>query len=98
MKMRCVGVEVIQRTDKNTGAVSNAFKLYFNYPKKNIVGECTRDEYFGENSVAYGTLRQIVSTNVQSLIGAVVDLDYDVEKFGDKYSKTLVGFEILPKK
>lgn len=98
MKMRCVGFEVITKTDKNTGSVSNAVKLYFNYPKNNVVGECVRDEYFSENSIAYPTLRQIIGTNANSLVGAVINVDYDVEKYGDKYSKSLVGFEILSKK
>lgn len=98
MKMRCVGFEVLSRTDKTTGAVTNAVKLYFNYPKNNVVGECVREEYIGERSVAYPTLRQIIGTNANSLVGAVINLDYDVEKYGDKYSKVLVGFELVPKK
>ena len=81
MKFNVVGIESLSRTNKTTGQTSNGIQLYLTFPTNNVVGCAVRQEYIGENSPAYPALRQMLATNINGLIGAIVNLDYALSPY-----------------
>lgn len=98
MKFTIVGIEHLSRTNKETGATSNAIQLYLTYQTPNVVGSAVREEWFGDSSPVYPALRNYLSTNVNVLIGGQINLDYDVITGKNGSYKKLLGFELFPKK
>ena len=96
MKFTIRGIQHINRT-KQDGTQVIGLNLYLSRPMKDVIGEAVQSEYVSGNSEAYAVIRPYLANNVDRLINAACNVDFDVRQYGDKATKIVAGFELIDK-
>lgn len=99
MKGIIIGIEPTDYVSKKTGEVVKGVRLIITCKSQNVFGLTAKEEFIKADSPIYKQhLENLLNTDIDSLIGADVMIDYEVDKRGSFTFTDIVDFEVtLPK-
>lgn len=96
MKGTIVGVEPVSYVSKKDGKEVNGVKLFMTVKSNDVIGCKVAEEYLRAGSSIYKPVQEYLEKDVDSLIGAGVAIDYNVEQRGSNTYKEICDLEIFP--
>ena len=99
MKGNIIGIEPTDYVSKKTGESVKGVRLIITCKSQNVFGLTAKEEFIKADSPIYKQhLENLLNNDIDSLIGADVMIDYEVNKRGNFTFTDIVDFEItLPK-
>lgn len=99
MKGNIIGIEPTDYVSKKTGEVVKGVRLIITCKSQNVFGLTAKEEFIKADSPIYKQhLENLLNNDIDSLIGADVMIDYEVNKRGSFTFTDIVDFEVtLPK-
>jgi len=99
MKGKIIGIEPTDYVSKKTGEAVKGVRLIITCKSQNVFGVTAKEEFIKADSPIYKQhLEKILNDDIDSLIGADVMIDYEVNKRGNFTFTDIVDFDItLPK-
>lgn len=99
MKGNIIGIEPTDYVSKKTGEAVKGVRLIITCKSQNVFGLTAKEEFIKADSPIYKQhLENLLNNDIDSLIGADVMIDYEVNKRGNFTFTDIVDFEItIPK-
>lgn len=99
MKGRIIGIEPVDYASKKTGEQVKGVRLIIACKSQNVFGETAKEEFIKAESPIYKEyLEKPLGNDLDSLIGAEVMIDYEINKRGNFTFTDIVDFSLtIPK-
>lgn len=95
MKGNIIGIEPTDYVSKKTGEAVKGVRLIITCKSQNVFGLTAKEEFIKADSLIYKQhLENLLNNDIDSLIGADVMIDYEVNKRGNFTFTDIVDFEI----
>ncbi|MDY2848126.1 MAG: hypothetical protein SOU50_07900, partial [Oscillospiraceae bacterium] len=83
MKGKIVGFNTMDYVSKKTNQEVKGVTLYLIVKSSDVIGDKVKEEFIKSDSSVYKALNPYLCGDIDSLIGADVTIDYNVEKRGN---------------
>lgn len=95
MKGRIIGIEPVDYASKKTGEQVKGVRLIIACKSQNVFGETAKEEFIKVEFPIYKEyLEKPLGNDLDSLIGAEVMIDYDINKRGNFTFTDIVDFSL----
>lgn len=95
MKGTLVGFEPVKYVSTKTGQEVEGLKLYLTVNSADVVGKKVKEEFISKQANGvYKQIEQYFNGDVDKLIGAKLDIDYNVERRGNNTYTSITDIDI----